>query len=81
VETAFIFEGSRSYLRVNFVIISAITWFLSFNCELGDSKLLHGIRNFHYILNNAGRPKLKTYVRTRQCGFARTFAVFHCVFC
>jgi len=66
---------------VKFVIISATSPILSFNCEHGGGKLLHGIRNVHYILNIAGRAKPKSYKRTGQCGFARTFAVFHRVFC
>jgi len=57
----FRFEGSGSELRLKLVIISTLSCIRSFNCENDGSKLLHGIRSVHQILNCAGRTKPKSY--------------------
>jgi hypothetical protein len=43
----FRFEESGSELMVKLVIISALSWIRSYNCEHGGIILLHGIRNVH----------------------------------
>jgi len=72
----FTFERSGSLFRVKLINISGLSWISSFNCRQCGSKLLHGSRNVHYILNIAGRAKPRSYIKTGQWEFEITFAVF-----